>query len=146
MIDETRILDHADYRLGGGADRIHHEGEHRGFRWAIVDMLGTTLLIIKPVRASADSSGHGIPREEIPYYLNPSGLPTKLLFSDAQDWLIDMGQEPSQQALNAIADIVTSAWPLWWKLDGSREQGRPIEAIKGQIQDQSGNVISERIL
>ena len=147
LITGEAVAKHIEYLEDGGDQRVIHEGVHRGFRWGIVDMLGRSMLIIKPITMADDCYGHGISRQEAALYLDTNGLVTKLLFADAIDWLEDMGKEPTKDNLHAIADIVARAWPLWWQCDGTPERSlRPIGGLEARLTDAVGRPLVKKDL
>lgn len=148
LITGEAVAKHVEYLESGGEHRILHEGVHRSLRWAIVDMLGTLLLIIKPVAPLADDCyGHGITRHAIADYIDPSGMPTYALFEEAIDWLVDMGREPAKDDIHAIADIVVKTWPLWWNRDATKERWTtPIGGIEARLTDAVGRPVMKKEL
>lgn len=145
-IDAVAIEAFADAVNAGEEVRIDREGVYRGFRWALLDAMGHSMLVIKAVRSGRDGASVGILRMDASCYLEATGGPSEYLIRRTREWLQTMNVEQSKAARIALIDIVCNAWPDWYLLSGTPITPTAGGAFAIELQDENGRVLHGKVI
>lgn len=99
-----------------GGERIIHEMHVPGYRAAVVQFAGETMLIIRAEPRPEGAMNVGIPRSEIHRYLLTNGQASAQALAKASEWLRDMGREVTIAEIYKLCGVLESMWSYFFNV------------------------------
>ena len=116
-----------------GGERVIAERNVPGYRVAVVQFAGETMLVIRAEPRPIGAMNIGIPRGEIHRYLEVTGRASEEALRKIPEWLVDMGREVTVAEIHKLAGALETMWSYFFNVMPDRLRLGERESI-GQVQ------------